>query len=353
MNIKSVAPVRVDLSGGTVDIWPLYLMIPGATTINLGIDLFAETNLEEKNDGKNTVTFKSTDQNTELTLKWDELSEHKPIPALILHQLLTEYFYGLKKSSGSFKSGSSLIVSTKATSPAGAGLGGSSALCVSIIAALSSWLAGKVETDLDGEKFISVAKDVESRVIQAPAGLQDYYGAMYGGLQSIEWDVFKHRRTDFGESLLKGLESRMILFYSGLSRNSGINNWQVFKDFFDRRVDVKNHLESITAATLQLNTALGDGNWDGIIKAIRSEWTARRQLAPGISTPEMDQAFLKAEAITKDIAYKVCGEGGGGCFFLILKEPNEVLKKKIIETLSDSHIRHLPFHAVPHGVTVR
>ncbi|MCM0607059.1 MAG: hypothetical protein KA715_13300 [Xanthomonadaceae bacterium] len=354
MNIKSVAPVRVDLSGGTVDIWPLYLMIPGAVTTNLGIDLFAETELVETQDGQGTVTFKSSDQNTELKIKWSELEKQKTIPQLVLHQLLTEYFYHLKKEDGSFNPKSSLMVSTRATSPAGAGLGGSSALCVSIIAALSCWLSGKVESELDGERFISVAKDVESRVIQAPAGLQDYYGAVYGGLQSIEWGVFQHKRNDFGAELLQDLQSRMILFYSGLSRNSGINNWQVFKDFFDKKVEVRKHLESITSSTLDLNRALSKGDWNGIIEAIRSEWAARRQLAPGISTPEMDQAFKRAEKITKDIAYKVCGAGGGGCFFLILKESNDEIKAEIIEAVtSGTDIRHLPFHAVPYGVSVK
>lgn len=354
MNIKSVAPVRVDLSGGTVDIWPLYLMIPGAVTTNLGVDLFAETELNEVSDGLGTVTFKSSDQNTELKMKWSELETQKTIPQLILHQLLTEYFYNLKKQDGSFNPQNSLTVSTRATSPAGAGLGGSSALCVSIIAALSCWHSGKIEEDLDGERFISVAKDVESRVIHGPAGLQDYYGAVYGGLQSIEWGVFRHNRKDYGSQLLQGLESRMILFYSGLSRNSGINNWQVFKDYFDKKVEVKNHLESITRSTQELNAALAKNDWSGIVSSIRNEWKARRQLAPGICTPEMNQAFEKAEAITHDIAYKVCGAGGGGCFFLILKEPNEDLKAKIIRAITtDTHIRHLPFHAVPYGVSVK
>lgn len=353
MNIKSVAPVRIDLAGGTVDIWPLYLMIPGAVTTNVGIDLFAVTDLNEENDGKGLVTLRSADQKSELQFPWKELDTRATIPQLILHQLLLQYFRSLKEEKGTFDPKFSLTISTRATSPAGAGLGGSSALCVSIIAALSCWLEGKVQEKMDGEKFISVAKDVESRVIQAPAGLQDYYGAVYGGLQSIEWGIFEHTRTSIGENRLKDLESRMILFYSGLSRNSGINNWQVFKDFFDRKEDVKILLNEITKATLSLNPALKSGDWAQVIKSIRAEWTARRKLAPGISTPEMDEAFIKAEKITKDIAYKVCGAGGGGCFFLILKEPDEALKRRLIAEISNDQIRHLPFHAVPTGVTVK
>ena len=37
--IEAVAPTRVDLAGGTLDIWPLYLMLDGAVTVNLGLAL--------------------------------------------------------------------------------------------------------------------------------------------------------------------------------------------------------------------------------------------------------------------------------------------------------------------------
>jgi len=352
MNIKSTAPVRIDLAGGTVDIWPLYLMIPSSVTTNVGIDLFAVTDLEEKKDGQGKVTLRSTDQKSELVLKWSEVETRDTIPQLILHQLLLQYFIGLKKKRGTWDEKSSLTISTQATSPAGAGLGGSSALCVSIIAALSAWLEGKDDIKLDGEKFISVAKDVESRVIKSPAGLQDYYGAVYGGLQSIQWGVSEHSRADLGQNKLKDLESRMILFYSGLSRNSGINNWQVFKDFFDHKPEIKVLLNQITQATQALNKALDKNDWKSAVKAIAQEWDARRELAPGISTPEMNEAFNKAHAIYPNLAYKVCGAGGGGCFFIILDEPNESIKNKIISEISNSQIRHLPFHAVPHGVKV-
>ena len=39
MRVESRAPARVDLAGGTVDIWPLYLFHPGAQTVNIAIGL--------------------------------------------------------------------------------------------------------------------------------------------------------------------------------------------------------------------------------------------------------------------------------------------------------------------------
>ena len=37
--ITATAPCRVDLAGGTVDIWPLYLFHPGAVTVNVAVEI--------------------------------------------------------------------------------------------------------------------------------------------------------------------------------------------------------------------------------------------------------------------------------------------------------------------------
>src|SRR5215475_9277894 len=37
------APVRADLAGGTLDLWPLYLFHPGARTVNVAISYHAKS----------------------------------------------------------------------------------------------------------------------------------------------------------------------------------------------------------------------------------------------------------------------------------------------------------------------
>jgi D-glycero-alpha-D-manno-heptose-7-phosphate kinase len=44
--IVTSAPTRIDLAGGTIDIWPLYLFHPGAQTINAAISIRARARLE-------------------------------------------------------------------------------------------------------------------------------------------------------------------------------------------------------------------------------------------------------------------------------------------------------------------
>src|ERR1044072_7711934 len=50
MIIEATAPTRVDLAGGTIDIWPLYLFHPGATTVNFALSLNATCRIEPRAD---------------------------------------------------------------------------------------------------------------------------------------------------------------------------------------------------------------------------------------------------------------------------------------------------------------
>lgn len=355
LKIHARAPTRIDLAGGTVDIWPIYLLLEGATTLNIGIDLYAEATLEVSpaQSGSGKITLRSEDQKHENTLAWNELETAKAHPALDLHLRLLRYFARGKKVSGTH-----LTLSTIARSPAGAGLGGSSALNVAITGALATWSWDRPFDPLkDGEKLIEVSRDVETTVINVPAGLQDYYGAMFGGLQSLTWGAGVHSREWLSPEIFSELENRILLFYSGQSRNSGINNWQLFKSFIDKDPEVRGKFAAIAEATRQLKAALLTQNWTAAADAIRMEWAARKTLARGISTPEMDQAFAKASAIAGNSAAKVCGAGGGGCFFIYLAEPNAAIRKQIQKEidaeLTKLGIHSLPFKAAPRGLEVQ
>ena len=49
---EATAPTRIDLAGGTLDIWPLYLFHPGAVTVNAAIDRRAWCRVETGVDGR-------------------------------------------------------------------------------------------------------------------------------------------------------------------------------------------------------------------------------------------------------------------------------------------------------------
>ena len=63
-----------------------------------------------------------------------------------------------------------------------------------------------------------------------------------------------------------------------------------------------------------MRAALERGDWDEVGRQIASEWDNRKRLAPGVTTPAIDDLIARAAAAGATAA-KVCGAGGGGCLF--------------------------------------
>src|SRR5881397_144508 len=59
MKIHSKAPCRVDLAGGTLDIWPLYLYHDNAVTVNFAVDRYTSCTLETRPDSR--IVLRSLD----------------------------------------------------------------------------------------------------------------------------------------------------------------------------------------------------------------------------------------------------------------------------------------------------
>src|SRR5258708_1322684 len=124
VSIATSTPTRIDLAGGTIDIWPLYLFHPGAQTINAAINLRARATIARRADAR--IVIHSQDSDT--TVEADDWRGLRDPQHLRLLGLLVHFF----EARG-------LTLTTRCESPAGAGIGGSSALNVAVCAALADW----------------------------------------------------------------------------------------------------------------------------------------------------------------------------------------------------------------------
>src|SRR5436309_11662549 len=83
VRIVSSAPTRIDLAGGTIDIWPLYLFHDGALTLNAAISLRAHAEIESREDGR--IELRSIDAGrTESAARWSELDTTGALSLLAL-----------------------------------------------------------------------------------------------------------------------------------------------------------------------------------------------------------------------------------------------------------------------------
>lgn len=312
MIIESSAPTRVDLAGGTIDIWPLYLFHPRATTVNFGITLNATCRIETRDDER--IVLESRDRNISFETTLAKLDELQRDSRLELISKLVHFFRP--------ETGFHLV--TNGTSPAGAGLGGSSSLAIACIGALNHLVGNRY----DARKFITIAANIETQVIRVPAGFQDYYGAFYGNINCIHFNpdgiVREEIKADADE-----LKRRFVICYTGEPRMSGINNWEMFKRHIERDADIFESFDLIRDSALQMREALTENNWSRVRDVMRAAYPNRRRLAPNITTPQMDGIVEKALANGAEAA-KVCGAGGGGCIAFLCAEGDKTAVEKAV-----------------------
>lgn len=289
--IKSTAPTRIDLAGGTLDIWPLYLQFKNPPTLNAAINLYAKVELMPRNDRK--IIVESKDLNRKVEFKSIEsFPEIHPLNLI----LKTVKFYHPK---------SGLKIVTSSEAPLGSGIGGSSALNIALHGALNLF----TQKGLSKKKILEVAKNIETQVISVPTGWQDYFPPLYGGVCSVR------PRFDGVDSLnlpvcLEKLTQNMILCYTGHPRQSGINNWEVMKKALDGNRKVIKKLKKIAQIAVDMDNALISGNMKKVTRLFDQEWKERKALAPTISTERIDKLILGASRKGAQAA-KVCGAGGG------------------------------------------
>jgi len=300
--IESSAPTRVDLAGGTIDIWPLYLFHPGAATVNFATSLRASCQIKTREDGR--IVLESRDRKvafeTELAAIEDLVREERL-------ELISKLVHFFKPTTG-------FHLIANSTAPAGAGMGGSSALAIACIGALNRLCGDRY----DERKFITIAANIETTVIRVPAGFQDYFGAQYGGASAIHFrpDGIEREALEINSAKL---EERIAICYTGEPRLSGTNNWEIFKRHIDGDTQLFELFDGIRNSALRMRKALLADDWKEVSETMRAGYPKRKLLAPGVTTLQMEHQVEKALANGAEAA-KVCGAGGGGCIAFLCGE---------------------------------
>ncbi|MGQ0734597.1 MAG: GHMP family kinase ATP-binding protein [Acidobacteriota bacterium] len=293
MTIVASAPTRIDLAGGTVDIWPLYLFHHGAQTLNTAISLRAHVRLSSFPGG---IEIVSEDTGRHVR------AEH----AAALRDDATLPLLGRLAAAFDVRD---ITIRTNSEAPAGAGLAGSSALNVALCGALGLWTG----SPLEAEPLLTLAMNVEAQAIKVPTGLQDYRPALHGGIAALELGPAGLRRVPLAVDPVE-LHRRLVLCYTGAPRNSGTNNWEIMKRHIDGDRAVFDCFERIRDTAQHLRAALKRGDWDATARYLDEEWQNRKRLAPGVTTPTIEALMARARAAGAQAA-KICGAGGGGCLF--------------------------------------
>ncbi|MGH9460339.1 MAG: hypothetical protein ACRD1X_03925 [Vicinamibacteria bacterium] len=324
--IHTRAPTRIDLAGGTLDIWPIYLLLGEAVTINVAIDLYAEARIEP---GTTQWRVRVEERGQEIECSTPAELARQP-GAEIVGTLL-----------GFFSPEEPLSITTHSSAPPQSGLGASSSLGMAVASGLNALTGSRYESP----DLIEIVKDSEARVLRAMTGAQDYYPAAYGGASCLWWRTGGVRREPLPLDAPQ-FEQRFVLAYTHQPHRSGANNWEVVKRFLDGDPNARQACEAIGGIAVRMRQAVADNDLDRVAALMGEEWEARRRLAPAVSSPELERLLMAAREAGADSG-KACGAGGGGCL-VVATRPGK--RRQVEEAIRAAGGSLVAFHVDEQGL---
>ncbi|MES2569177.1 MAG: GHMP kinase [Verrucomicrobiota bacterium] len=318
--IITKTPYRVSLIGGGTDLREFYGQGYGAV-ISTGIDKFIYLAIHRYFEAKIVLKYSRTEV-------VDRVSD-------IQHPLIRECL-SVCATEGPLE-----LTSFADIPSSGSGLGSSSAFCVGLIKALHSFASREVSA----ERCAALACEVEIERLREPIGKQDQYASAYGGLNYIR---FNADESVFVEPILLAKEKRdalqdhLVMFYTGITRSaSGILIEQRRNTLED--LSKRTQLETLLQMTETLRRELAGGHVEAVGETLHQSWMLKRQLARGISSPELDEIYERARTAGA-VGGKILGAGGGG-FFLFYCTPER--QPDLIRSLGA--LRHIPMRFEAQG----
>lgn len=286
--IEVVAPARVDLAGGTLDLWPLWCFHPGAVTVNVAISPGVRLRLVVDSSLGELIRHRGPDGREALLGPLDRGQD-----------LTAAVGFHFRPEGGVF-------IDVREQPEVGSGLGGSSAYAVALARACLH-VAG---SRLSPATLVGCLRDLEASVLVAPTGVQDYWPALLGGPLALSFAP-GGVRVERLATPTAWLADRLVLIDSGIAHASGMVNWEVYRARVEGNRTTTRALEAIVTAAQRCRDALLAADEEGIGVAIAADWTARRMLAPEVAPPAVE-AMIAAGLRAGALAGKACGAGGGG-----------------------------------------
>jgi D-glycero-alpha-D-manno-heptose-7-phosphate kinase len=339
--VAAAAPTRIDLAGGTIDLWPLHLLHDQPLTINAAIDQFARATVEAT--AGPGVEIVAADRGARLRADGfgDLPTRIDGAPGTVEFPLrLAAHFLAPLAAAGVT---GGCRVTTDCQAPAGSGLGGSSTLGIALATALARYTGRAIDPD----RILALTRAIETQVLRIPTGEQDYHPAIHGGVLALHYTV-EGTRVERLAVDPEALHARTVLVYTGQPRSSGLSNWDMMKRHLDGDAGVRESLAAINRAAHAMRGALLAADWQAAGGALAAEWEARKRLSPLVTTPEIDSLIDAARSAGAQ-AGKVCGAGGGGC--LVLWTPAD-RRDAAARKVTGLGARVLDFRYVSSGVTV-
>jgi D-glycero-alpha-D-manno-heptose-7-phosphate kinase len=305
--IHARAPLRLGLAGGGTDVSP-YCDVYGGIVLNATIDKYIHV-LISPIDNKN-VEFVSVDKGIADSLPlsdYESGSSILPLHSAVYRRIVKDYNSNVPIS---------IKICSYSEAPSGSGLGSSSTLVVALIRAFCELL----NLPLDDYHIAHLAFEIERIDCNLRGGRQDQFSATFGGFNYIEF--FKNNRVVVNPlrikpSIINELESLLILYFTGLSRDSDEIILEQSNNLNAEDTVALDSMHQIKNQAIIMKESLLKGDFRRLISSLADGWRHKKGSAKSVSNEIIETAYNVAISAGA-LAGKVSGAGGGGFMMFLV-----------------------------------
>ena len=120
--------------------------------------------------------------------------------------------------------------------------------------------------------------------------------------------------------ILNELEASLVLYFTGVSRESAQIIEDQSKGIISGSVDTMEAMHGIKREALQMKEYLIRGDFNGVVESMQMGWENKKRSAKTISNPYIDEIY-NSSITSGALAGKISGAGGGG--FMLFFVPTE------------------------------
>ena len=330
---RARTPLRVSFAGGGTDVAP-FPEREGGLVLSATINRYAHGMLRPCEDDR--IRVESLDLGVALEYGADE----DPAGSDTGLGLVTAAIAKVAKL-GEPRGGDVFL---RSSAPPGSGLGGSSALIVTLIGLLGDFH----KLALTDYEIAEPACELERVDLGLKGGLQDQYAATFGGFNFIEFggDQVVVNPLRMPDHVRLELEENLILCFTGVTRAGD----RIIEDQTSRYEAADDTALEGLRRQKELAVAMKDAllrsRLDDFGDLLGTAWEYKKRMSPRISTPTIDEAYAEAVAAGA-LGGKVTGAGGGG-FMLFYCRPGT--RHLVAERLARLGIRESDFAFEPDGL---
>ena len=293
MEIRARAPLRLSFVGGGTDVEP-FASTYGGAVLSATIDRYVYCTVSDVPGPSCSLAF---DPSVDLAPRDFDLTLVDGVRRL-------------------FGVGDVRVV-VESDTPAGSGLGSSSAAVVAVVKALSEFAGER----LSRYELAATSIRVEREILGIPGGYQDQYAAAFGGFNVMRFDGGQAAEVEplrLERSVVRDLEYALVLVYSGT-----VDTHFHIIDDQQRRYggpgsashQALSRMKELVPTVL---SCLNRHDVDSIGELLLEDWRLKRTLSPHISNPAVD-ALIEGLLASGGRGAKLLGAGGGG-YVLCLAE---------------------------------